>query len=534
MKQGRVIAGRYRLDVPLGRGGMGEVWRAYDERLDRHVAVKIILASAPANRNAGAELAARFSRECRALARIDHPGVVAIHDAGRDPDRTGGELYLVMQRIDGMSVADFIAENERIPWWQAAALGAQIATILAAVHAIPVVHRDLKPSNVMLRPDGTAVLLDLGIAAVFDPDLSRLTRTGESLGSPGYMAPEQATSGLAGPHSDLYALGCVLHEVLTGHPVFSAPTPYALFAKHANEAPTPVRVLRPDVPEALEALILELLAKQPESRPPSARVVYQRLTALLPPPRPESAHAERPFDPLRPFHTPMAPPPGVGGPGTAFVAPQAPEAPEPPDIDLFAALAEAEELIGAGKYAPAVHILGAALDAARRQHDPHGPVVRSLRKQYARILMLDGQVRPARTEFLHLAQAAAADHGAGSAEALGYRFLAAQCREQAGEISDALAEYQAILPAYAALANHDPGKALSVRDRIGKLLIATGRAREAWPVLLGLLQDQERTLGPQHPDTRAMRSRLDQLSAATTAVARGTWSRGTRTGRDGE
>ena len=194
-----MIAGRYRLDVPLGRGGMGEVWRAYDERLDRHVAVKIILASAPANRNAGAELAARFSRECRALARIDHPGVVAIHDAGRDPDRTGGELYLVMQRIDGMSVADFIAENERIPWWQAAALGAQIATILAAVHAIPVVHRDLKPSNVMLRPDGTAVLLDLGIAAVFDPDLSRLTRTGESLGSPGYMAPEHTHTTSASP-----------------------------------------------------------------------------------------------------------------------------------------------------------------------------------------------------------------------------------------------------------------------------------------------------------------------------------------------
>ncbi|WP_063627995.1 serine/threonine-protein kinase [Actinospica robiniae] len=526
-----MIAGRYRLDVPLGRGGMGEVWRAYDERLDRHVAVKIILASAPAGQNPGAELAARFSRECRALARIDHPGVVAIHDAGRDPDRAGGELYLVMQRIDGMSVADFIAENDRIPWWQAAALGAQIATILAAVHAIPVVHRDLKPSNVMLRPDGTAVLLDLGIAAVFDPDLSRLTRTGESLGSPGYMAPEQATSGLAGPHSDLYALGCVLHEVLTGHPVFSAPTPYALFAKHAGEAPTPVRVLRPDVPEALEALILELLAKQPESRPASARIVYQRLTALLPPPRPDAAQAEHPFDPLRPFHTPLAPPPGAGGPSTPFVAPEASERPE---IDLFAALAEAEELIGAGKYAPAVHILGAALDAARRQHDPHGPVVRSLRKQYARILMLDGQVRPARSEFLHLAQAAAANHGAASAEALGYRFLAAQCLEQAGEISDALAEYQAILPAYAALVNHDPGKALSVRDRIGKLLIATGRAREAWPVLLGLLQDQERTLGPQHPETRALRSRLDQLGSATTAVARTGRTLGARTGRNGE
>jgi hypothetical protein len=121
---------------------MGEVWRAYDERLDRHVAVRLISTALQATRKPAEELAARFSRECRALARIDHPGVVAIHDAGRDPDLDGGELYLVMQRIDGMGLADFVAESEQIPWWQAAALGAQVATILAAVHAIPVVHRD--------------------------------------------------------------------------------------------------------------------------------------------------------------------------------------------------------------------------------------------------------------------------------------------------------------------------------------------------------------------------------------------------------
>lgn len=508
--QGRVIAGRYRLDVPLGRGGMGEVWRAYDERLDRHVAVKLIFAAAQGTRRPAAELAARFSRECRALARIDHPGVVTIHDAGRDPDLDGGELYLVMQRIDGMSLADFLAENEQIPWWQATGLAAQVATILAAVHAIPVVHRDLKPSNVMLRPDGTAVLLDLGIAAVFDPDLSRLTRTGESLGSPGYMAPEQATSGLAGPQSDLYALGCVLHEALTGHRVFTAPTPYALFAKHATEPPTPVRVLRPDVPEALEEVVLELLAKQPESRPASARAVYQRLTALLRPAVAGRTYPERPYDPLRPFHTPMSPPPGLRGAGTASVAPTVPA---PPDIDLFAAITEAEELIGAGKYAPAVQILGAALGAAQRQHDPLGPVVRSLRKQYARILMLDGRLGPARAEFLRLVQTATADHGPDSGEALGYRFLAAQCREQAGEISDALAEYQAILDAYTASANQDPTRTLAVRDRVGKLLVAAGRPREAWPILLGLLHDHQRILGPQHPDTLALQSTLDQLAA---------------------
>lgn len=521
MTRGRVIAGRYRLDVPLGRGGMGEVWRAYDERLDRHVAVKLI-ATSTAYHPDRSMLAKRFSRECRALARIDHPGVVTIHDAGVDGDEETGELYLVMQRVDGMSLADFVAENEAVPWPQAAALGAQIATVLAAVHAIPVVHRDLKPGNVMVRPDGTAVLLDLGIAAVFDPDLSKLTRTGESLGSPGYMAPEQATSGLAGPPSDLYALGCVLHEVLTGHPVFEAPTPYALFVKHAYEQPTPVRTLRPDVPPVLEQLILDLLAKQPQARPASAREVYGRLVVMLPK---SVADGNLRFDPLRPFHSPMAPPPGaVGVPAMGAVeAPQAGAvgagaapiaAKGGKEIDLASALAEAEQLVGAGSYAPAVQILGSALAYARQKHDPHGPVVRALRKQYARVLMLDGKPGAALAEFDRLARTAAADHGPESDEALGFRFQAAQCREQSGDLAGALAEYQAVLPAYAALPKHDVRKVLAMRDRVGRLLLATGQPQQAWPVLVGLLRDQEQLLGAQHPDNVALRGVLQQMSRA--------------------
>jgi hypothetical protein len=370
-----------------------------------------------------------------------------------------------------------------------------------------VVHRDLKPGNVMLRPDGTAVLLDLGIAAVFDPDLTKLTRTGESLGSPGYMAPEQASSGLAGPPSDLYALGCVLHEVLTGHPVFNAPTPYALFAKHAMEPPTPVRSLRPDVPPALEALILELLAKQPQSRPGSAHEVYSRLVALVP--KGPAGAADLPFDPFRPFHSPMAPPPGP----TLAPSREVPAAAERngAEIDLATALAEAERLVGQGSYAPAVQILGSALAFAQRKHDPHGPVVRALRKQYARILMLDGQSAAALTEFDRLARTAAADHGPTSDEALGFRYQAAQCREQAGDVTGALAEYQAILPAYAALPGHDPRKALAMRERIGRLLIATGQPQHAWPVLMAVLQEQERVLGPQHPENVALRGMLQQI-----------------------
>lgn len=318
------------------------------------------------------------------------------------------------------------------------------------------------------------------------------------------MAPEQASSGLAGPPSDLYALGCVLHEVLTGRPVFNAPTPYALFAKHAMEPPTPVRALRPDVPVVLEQLILGLLAKQPQSRPGSAYEVFSRLVALLPKGSGGDS-GDRPFDPFRPFHSPMAPPPrpaaGDRGVSRAVHAAATPER-NGAEIDLATTLAEAERLVGQGSYAPAVQILGSALTFAQHKHDP---VIRALRKQYAKILMLDGQSGAALTEFDRLARTAAADHGPTSGEALGFRYQAAQCREQSGDLPGALAEYQAILPPYAALPDHDARKALTMRDRIGRLLIATGQPRQAWPVLLGVLQEQERMLGTQHPDNVALR-----------------------------
>jgi serine/threonine protein kinase len=523
---GRVIAGRYRLDAPIGRGGMGEVWRAYDERLDRHTALKLILSEQATLFGDRDVLASRFSRECRALARIDHPGVVAIHDAGRDPDHDGGELFLVMQLVDGRNLGDYIAEEGEVPWPQAAALGAQVASILAHVHAIPVIHRDLKPANIIVRRDGTVVLLDLGIASVFDPALSKLTRTGESLGSPAYMAPEQASSGTAGPLSDLYALGCVLYEVLTGEPVFQGPTPYALFEKHAKEKPVPIRALRPDVPAALESIVFALLAKNPEQRPRTAAEAYQRFVGVLPS---RAKQADREYDPWRPFRNPLAPAPGVSGvlhavseskePSPTLVVPAGEDPAEqrltssaPPEIDLGAALASAERLVADGKYAPAVDILAAAIAAATARHDPKGPVIRGLRTQYALTLKLDGQARAANAEFTWLAQRAASEHGPTSAEALKFRRQAAECREQAGDIAGALAEYQAILPAYTALPHHDPAKVLVLRERIGRALVATGRPQEAWPILLGLLQERERALGPQHPESVALRRTLDRLA----------------------
>ena len=274
---GRVVAGRYELSAVLGQGGMGQVWTAYDQRLDRRVAVKLLRPDKVAGQDAE-ELRRRFVRECRVTAQVDHPGLVTVHDAGSE----GEELFLVMQYIDGADLAGHLAERTPYPWQWAVAVAAQLCAVLSAVHAVPIVHRDLKPRNVMVKQDGTVTVLDLGVASVMDADTTRLTHTGTPIGSPAYMAPEQAMGGAVGPYTDLYALGVVLHELLSGDVPFSGSTALGVLHRHLYEPPLPVRRIRPEVPEALEALVLRLLAKDPQHRPASAQEVYEHLELLLP------------------------------------------------------------------------------------------------------------------------------------------------------------------------------------------------------------------------------------------------------------
>ncbi|MGW4895498.1 protein kinase domain-containing protein [Kitasatospora sp. NPDC004240] len=334
MTAARVIGGRYRLAEKIGHGGMGQVWGAYDERLDRPVAVKLLrtdllIAAGAGGGGAdsggggrGEELRRRFLRECRITAKLDHPGLVTVFDAGED----GGELYLVMQRVPGVSLADLIAEDAPFPVERAVAVAAQLCAALAVVHAVPVVHRDLKPSNVMVREDGRTVLLDLGIATALDTESTRLTLTGVPIGSPAYMAPEQALAATADPRSDLYALGCLLHEMLAGEEPFRAPTALGVLRRHVDEPPVPLRELRPEVPEVLERLVLDLLAKQPADRPADAQRVNERLLPLLPAavPVPQPGYGPLP-DPTRPFrhpHQPQPRPVAFGAPAPASVPAQ--------------------------------------------------------------------------------------------------------------------------------------------------------------------------------------------------------------------
>ncbi|MEE1824180.1 protein kinase [Streptomyces sp. BE20] len=552
MTVARVIGGRYRLTEKIGHGGMGQVWAGHDERLFRPVAVKLLrpdrlLAATGADagrggdhRAPGDDLRRRFLRECRTTAALDHPGLVTVFDAGED----GGELYLVMQRVTGVSLADLIAEDAPFPVERAVAVAAQLCTALAAVHAVPVVHRDLKPSNVMVREDGRTVLLDLGIATALDPEATRLTLTGVPIGSPSYMAPEQALAATVDPRSDLYALGCLLHEMLAGEGPFRAPTALGLLRRHVDDPPVPLRELRPEVPAPLERLVLDLLAKRPEERPADAQEVYGRLLPLVPAavPVPQPRYGPLP-DPSRPYRHPLQPQPRAvepaPQPGRAAVpaAPPAPPRAEPPPFlmaavpmpptsqgpppagpvappgpvspvegDLAAACARLSDLVDAGRRAEVIDLAARLLPRVRAELGDGSGLAGTVRAIYARTLLQERRHREALPEYRQLA--ATAEGGPHGRAAVEYRYRAAECLEQLGRGAEALAEYRALLADWP---DTDQERGLDLRERIGGLLAALGEAEAAWSWLLQLLFDRERREGPHHPAVRRLRRTLDSL-----------------------
>ncbi|MFE2141842.1 protein kinase [Streptomyces sp. NPDC059456] len=494
----RIIGERYRLASILGQGGMGQVWTAYDQRLDRRVAVKLLRPDKVAGPGSVAdELRRRFVRECRVTAQVDHPGLVTVHDAGSD----GDELFLVMGHVEGTDLADHLAQHDPYPWQWAVAVVAQLCGVLSAVHAVPIVHRDLKPRNVMVRPDGTVLVLDLGVASVMDTDTTRLTSTGTPIGSPAYMAPEQAMGGAVGPSTDLYALGVLLYELLSGNVPFAGSTALGVLHRHLYEPPVPVRRLRPEVPHQLEAVLLHLLAKDPQERPASAQQVYEALVPLLP----KDGSPKGALDPTRPFLRPHAP-----WPDRATTVPPQPTAPPTPvKPDIPAAVDEARSLLDQGRLTQAVDILGGILPAAAAEHGEHSPVVRSLRKQYAATLMDDGQYRRALPELRRLAD----EFPAGDPQALRFRYDAAQCLEQLGASGAALAEYRSLLPLFENhYANPDPGLPLDVRRRIAHLQLSMGDRVAAHDTLARLMFDADRIHGPAHPFSTEVRRTLHWLS----------------------
>ncbi|MGI5195495.1 protein kinase domain-containing protein [Streptomyces sp. CA-288835] len=484
----------------IGQGGMGQVWTAYDQRLDRRVAVKLLRPDKVAGADAD-ELRRRFVRECRVTAQVDHPGLVTVHDAGTE----GEELFLVMQYVDGVDLSGHLAERNPYPWQWAVAVAAQLCAVLSAVHAVPIVHRDLKPRNVMVKQDGTVTVLDLGVASVMDTDTTRLTHTGSPIGSPAYMAPEQAMGGAVGPYTDLYALGVLLHELLSGDVPFSGSTALGVLHRHLYEPPVPVRQLRPEVPEPLEALVLRLLAKDPQHRPASAQDTYEQMLPMLPA---RGIPSVGPLDPTRPFLRPHAPWPDRAR--TPAAQPQATPAVDKPDV--AGAVDEVKRLLDEGRITQAVDILGSILPAAAERHGEHSTVVRTLRKQYAATLMDDGQFRRALPELRRLADERAKEAGQADPQSLRFRYEAAQCLEQLGEPAAALAEYRSLLPYYEnQYVAGDPELSYDVRRRIGHLLLAVGDRGAAHATLSRLLVDVERLQGPAQPMAAEIRRTLQWL-----------------------
>jgi len=266
-----VLAQRYRLDRSLGNGGMGEVFEATDLTLHRSVAVKLMSPSLVQDEPARA----RFLREARALAQVNSPNVVAVYDAGEDAERP----YLVMELVEGTTLERELVGSGRVAPARGVAIATDIASGLAAAHERGIVHRDVKPSNVFLTPSDAAKIGDFGIARLERPDAT-LTLTGQTFGSPPYMAPEQATGGKVDARADLYSLGCVLFQMLVGRRPFSGDDAVSLVYQHVHSTPPRVDSLVPAVPAELGALVAGLMAKDPDDRPASAEDVRRSLESV--------------------------------------------------------------------------------------------------------------------------------------------------------------------------------------------------------------------------------------------------------------
>ncbi|MFH8800821.1 serine/threonine-protein kinase [Streptomyces sp. NPDC017936] len=272
----RVLAERYELVEAVGRGGMGEVWRATDRELGRTVAVKVL----PPELTRHEEFRVRFRREARTVASLNHRNVAVLHDVGEDTADGETTPFLVLEFIEGRTLTDVLADGP-FSVERALAVGRDIADALAHSHAQGLIHRDIKPSNVMLTSDGGVKVLDFGIAKVVAETTTRLTATGMTVGTPAYLSPEQLTGQPVDGRSDQYSTGCLLYELLTGRPPFVGDSPFAVMHQHMSQEPVAPSRLRPQIPAAVDDLVLRTLAKDREERLGTAREMREALAVTL-------------------------------------------------------------------------------------------------------------------------------------------------------------------------------------------------------------------------------------------------------------
>ncbi|MFI8949730.1 serine/threonine-protein kinase [Streptomyces sp. NPDC053750] len=295
--RGRRLGDRYELVELMGSGGMGEVWRARDGQLGREVAVKVLLAERDGSAGRDESLAL-FRREARVSAALDSPHIVAVHDYGTDD----GRPYLVMALVEGRSLQEILLTDVRVAVADALRWTAEVCRGLDAAHTAGVVHRDIKPANIMVGHDGVAKIVDFGIARFTEARAAdpRLTQTGQlPFGSVQYMAPERFRRRRGDARTDLYAVGCVLYELVVGRPPFAG-DPAGVMYNHLHDEPVRPSRARPGVTPAVDRLILDLMAKDPDDRPGDAKAALARIEAAAQTLAPDPAPTAEPAPPPTP------------------------------------------------------------------------------------------------------------------------------------------------------------------------------------------------------------------------------------------
>jgi serine/threonine protein kinase len=265
---------RYRVTGLLGTGGMARVYRARDELLGREVALKVLSERLSSDRS----FVERFRREAQNAAGLNHPNIVALYDYGDEDKR----YFIVMELIEGRSLSEVLDEDGALMPERAAEIARDTANGLGRAHEAGIVHRDIKPHNIMITNNGQTKVTDFGIARALGGGAeATMTQTGMVIGTAAYLSPEQAQGNPVDARSDVYSLGCVLHESLTGDAPFSGDTPLSIAYKHVRETPERASAVNSDVPEALDAIVMKAMSKNPDNRYATANEMAEDLDRFL-------------------------------------------------------------------------------------------------------------------------------------------------------------------------------------------------------------------------------------------------------------